>query len=113
MELYVDIPVVLNSVTTEDSYESDFQTRRVLTWTLNFSMKAYYFGPTTPKKVIKFVAANTHLGTAQNSSLAEVVKVQPGSTAANVATTKLADSRAYTDINIDDNWAHIVQISDA
>ena len=127
MELYVDIPVVLNSVTTEDSYESDFQTRRVLTWTLNFSMKAYYFGPTTPKKVIKFVAANTRLGTAQNSSLAEVVTVKPGSKGTdeeNFATPWPSDlkdtdpnyanrSRTYTDKHIDDDWQHIVQISDA
>ena len=52
---YVDIPIVLNSVSQEDSYESDFQTRRALIWTLNFTMKAYFFGPVTEKKQITFV----------------------------------------------------------
>lgn len=52
---YVDIPVVLNSVSQEDSYEADFQTRRALIWTLNFTMKAYFFAPTQTKKQIKFV----------------------------------------------------------
>jgi len=55
LNTYVDIPVVLSSVSQEDSYEADFQTRRALIWTLNFTMKAFFFGPTTPKKQIKFV----------------------------------------------------------
>jgi len=52
---YVDIPIVLNSVSQEDTYESDFQTRRALVWTLNFTMKAFFYGPVTEKKRIKFV----------------------------------------------------------
>jgi hypothetical protein len=52
---FVDIPVVLNSVSMEDSYEADFQTRRALIYTLNFTMKAYFFGPTSTKKLIKFI----------------------------------------------------------
>ena len=55
MDTYVDIPIVLNSVSQEDTYEGDFQTRRALIWTLNFTMKGFYFGPTTNKKQIKFV----------------------------------------------------------
>ena len=52
---YVDIPIVLGSVSQEDSYESDFQTRRALIWTLNFTMKAFFYGPVTNKKQITFV----------------------------------------------------------
>jgi hypothetical protein len=55
---YVDIPVVLNSVSQEDSYEADFQTRRALIWTLNFTMKGYFFSPTVAKKQIKFSNVN-------------------------------------------------------
>ena len=112
MDFYVDIPVVLNSVTTEDQYEGDFQTRRVLVWTLNFTMKAYYFGPTSTKRVIKFTDANIFTSTTATTA-EEQVNVQPGSTAANVATTKIAETVAYSAINVDDNWAEIVQILDA
>jgi hypothetical protein len=55
LNTYVDIPIVLSSVSQEDTYEADFQTRRALIWTLNFTMKAYYFGPVSTKKQIKFV----------------------------------------------------------
>jgi len=52
---FVDIPVILNSVAMEDTYESDFETRRALIYTLSFTMKAYFFGPTSTKKLIKFI----------------------------------------------------------
>ena len=40
-----DIPIVLENLTFTDEYEGDFSTRRVLTYTLNFSAKTYLFGP--------------------------------------------------------------------
>ena len=40
-----DIPVVLESITTNDDYEGDFSTRRALIYTLRFSVKTYLFGP--------------------------------------------------------------------
>lgn len=53
-EMYFDIPVILNSVQHSDDYEGDFQARRALIWTLNFTIKGYFFGPSIEKKVVKF-----------------------------------------------------------
>lgn len=44
LDMYFDIPVVLTSVSTEDTYDGSFEDRRALIWTLSFTMKAYYFG---------------------------------------------------------------------
>lgn len=41
-----DIPIVLQSVNYSDDYEGDFATRRVLIYTLDFSMKTFFYGPT-------------------------------------------------------------------
>jgi hypothetical protein len=41
----VDVPIYLNSVTSEEDYEGDFQSRRSIIFTLNFTMKTYLFGP--------------------------------------------------------------------
>jgi len=41
----VDVPIYLNSVSSEEDYEGDFQTRRSIIFTLNFTMKSYIFGP--------------------------------------------------------------------
>ena len=40
-----DIPVVLNSITTQDDYEGDYTTRRALIYTFRFTAKTYLFGP--------------------------------------------------------------------
>ena len=45
MNVTLDIPIELTSVTSDDQYEGDFDTKRVLTWDLDFVVKGYLFGP--------------------------------------------------------------------
>ena len=55
-----DIPVVLQSVNYTDDYEGDFTSRRVLIYTLDFSMKTFFYGPITQNQgVIKDAIVNT------------------------------------------------------
>ena len=64
MGIKMDIPLVLNSVTSEDTYEGDFATRRSIIWTLSFVMKGYLFPDVTDNaKVITDVTVDTHLMT--------------------------------------------------
>lgn len=113
LETYIDIPVILNSISLEDSYEGDFQTRRALIWTLNFTMKAYFFGPASNKKIIKFADIDLKSSMASNSRTNTNVTVQPGLTAQGVGTTSITNTVPYVNINIDDDWDYVVQISDA
>jgi hypothetical protein len=53
MQHKYDVPIILNDVRSEDTYEGNFIDRRVLTWTLNFTLKGYIFGPTRKSKQIK------------------------------------------------------------
>ena len=39
-----DIPIVLQGISKEEEYEGDFSAKRVLTWTLDFTAKAYFYG---------------------------------------------------------------------
>lgn len=48
-----DVPIVLNSVAINDDYEADFLTRRVLTYTLGFTMKMSFYSSKGSQKVIK------------------------------------------------------------
>jgi len=62
MGIKMDIPLVLNSVTSEDSYEGDFATRRSIIWTLSFLMKSYLYPDVADNaKVITSVTVDTHL----------------------------------------------------
>lgn len=54
-----DLPIILESVATEDVYDGDFETRRTLIWTLDFSLKGYLFGPQERKGIIREI--NTSL----------------------------------------------------
>ena len=38
-----DVPLVLNSVSSEDTYEGDFATRRSIIWTLSFIFKGFLY----------------------------------------------------------------------
>jgi len=40
-----DIPMILERINMDDQYEGDFTTRRILTYTLDFTAKTYLFGP--------------------------------------------------------------------
>lgn len=112
LDLYLDVAVILNGVSTEDVYEGSFEERRSLIWTLSFTLKGYYFGPVQQKKVIKF--ANTQIFTSTTEAVDPTVKIttQPGLTANGDPTTDISQSIEYLNINGDDDWAYIVQIED-
>ena len=50
-----DVPIILTSVSIEDQYDGDFVTRRVLTYTLDFTMKMTFYSGTGTQNVIKTV----------------------------------------------------------
>ena len=69
MTIKMDIPLVLNSVTSEDSYEGDFATRRSIIWTLSFLMKGYLYPSITDNaKVITSSVVDTHLMSAATAT---------------------------------------------
>ena len=58
-----DVPIVLNDVNYEDSYDGTFTTRRAVIYTLNFTAKTYLFGPMSNQKVIKEVQDDLYTDT--------------------------------------------------
>ena len=73
-----DVPVVLNSIDYEDDYEGDFQTRRAIIYTLQFTVKTYLYGPVTDAKTIKKVITDYYTDTNTTSAPREVrYTIQP------------------------------------
>ena len=60
MDIVRDVPVVLNSIAYEDTYEGDFTTRRAIIYTMSFTAKSYVYGPITTAKPITKVQADTY-----------------------------------------------------
>ena len=99
-----DIPIVLNSITTSDDYESDFSTRRALIYTMRFTAKTYMFGPVNTdvsKDIIKKASIGYVAGSKTTTPVREVTySVVPRATKAygDTVTTNLSE-------NIDDEVA--------
>jgi hypothetical protein len=89
LKLKMDVPVVFNDISTEDTYEGDFSTRRALIHTLNFTVKGYLFGPVRTQGVIKRAIATTNIETTDGSSsaISSILTATPGLTANGTPTT--------------------------
>jgi|TARA_B100000424_G_scaffold115259_1_gene86953 hypothetical protein len=63
LDIVRDVPIILNDVTYEDSYDGAFTERRVLMYTLAFTAKMYLYGPVTSTSVIKQVQVDQFTNT--------------------------------------------------
>lgn len=106
----MDIPLVLNSISTEDLYEADFETRRTIMWTLSFTMKAWYFGPVREKTRIKFVDVRNYPQMQVGGG--SRITIQPGLTANGTPTDDIENTIPYQDIEINDDWGVITIVED-
>lgn len=52
LNVVTEIPIILNSVSQQDDYDGDFQTRRFITYTLTFTLKLNVYGPVNSQGVI-------------------------------------------------------------
>ena len=55
-----DVPIILSSVSYEDSYQGNFEERRAIMYTLTFTAKFYLYGPVTSDKVIRTVQVDQY-----------------------------------------------------
>lgn len=67
LELTNDLQIVLNSVEFDDSYEGDFSDRRMILWTLDFTVKLNFFGPINRAGIIKRAITNLGIDYANTS----------------------------------------------
>lgn len=107
-----DIPIIYRGINMEDLYESNFEQRRSLVWTLNFTMKAYLIGPQRTKKIIKFIDIQLATDTLANTVMEDQILVYPGLTAGGLPTTDPTLTIPYANIDEDDNWGVIQIIQD-
>jgi len=60
LDIKRDVPIILNNVNYEDSYTGNFEQRRAVIYTLNFTAKTYLFGPASTQKVILKTQSDIH-----------------------------------------------------
>jgi len=67
-----DVPIILNSVSFDDQYEGDYNSRRVLIYTLDFTMKMSFYGPATTSKVIREVNIDFSQSAGSTNNISEM-----------------------------------------
>ena len=74
-----DIPIVLENITMQDDYDGDFNTRRVLYYTLRFTAKTYLFGPVSgaTSDIIKKASVRYLAGDSKSTTRDITYSVEP------------------------------------
>ena len=112
MGIKKDVPIILNSISYEDSYDGDFESRRALIYTLSFTTKFYLYGPITSSKVIKTVQVDQYTDMPDQSPKREQrYKVTPNPTSAdadddfgfNETTSFYQDAQGYNPVTGEDD----------
>jgi T4-like virus Myoviridae tail sheath stabiliser len=117
MGLKYDVPIILDSITQDDTYEGNFENRRALIWTLRFTMKGYLFGPAKTGKIIKQAIIDLHLPPGNSSIsttnlIAAEINIKPGLTADGQPTSNAQASIDYNLIKSTDNYGFVVDFSE-
>lgn len=132
LNMSYDVPLSLNSVIHEDTYEGSFIDRRTLIWTLSFTMKAWLFGPTRVTDgggIIKEIDLNfkipgngMSIGSANSVNTATPVNIQitPGQNANGEAVSWYGAANAAirpetvnaNSVSVDENWGFITDFTE-
>ena len=121
MGIVDDVPVLLNNVSLEETYEGQFEDRRVIIWTLGFTLKTNIFKPIKESGLIRQVETDiisTPTGDSGEVTPQEVQQAQefgvksksitkPGLTDQGEPTTKESESVPKEEIEADDNYGFI------
>ena len=101
-ELIQDVPMMLNSVSTDDQFDGSFETSRTIISTYSFSMKAYYYGP-----ILNSIDPEGHFDSDDNAQVIKQVNINVSN---NKYTAVVNPFEAGKDdiYSIDENWVTII-----
>jgi len=124
MQVTMDIPIVLNNINYNDTYDGQFVKRRAIVWSLDFVCKGYLYGPVKSGGIIKFIENNFYIPSGDDALIDQVgsltteekVTIQPGLSANGAAINYFGGPNAntgtvsYNEIEISDDYGFITQI---
>ena len=98
-----DVPIILNTVNYEDSYDGSFTSRRAVIYTLGFTAKTYLYGPASTQKVIKEVQSDVYTDTTQSEKREVRITITPNPSSAD-ADDDFGFTTTITDFNDSKNY---------
>lgn len=70
-----DVPIILNSISLQDDYEGDFETRRTIIYTLSFTMKVRFSGLVKDMPVIRSATVDLYDSETVDPSLDPIERI--------------------------------------
>ena len=95
----VDIPIVLNGIDTVEEYEGDFDTRRNITTSFEFTAKTYVYSPVKTSSIILDSYADIH--GSLDALIGDAQLIRAGATGTTGAT---AGANVYGGVTYDYSW---------
>ena len=116
MNYVVDIPLTLINVTPQDTYEGGFEERRSITWTLDFVMKAHFYGPVKESGVITLIDINFFDTSGYESVDAavglatppDIINIQPGQLANGAPTSDISLTVPRDQIAANSTYGYVI-----
>ena len=103
---YFDIPTVLQDMSIEDSYDADFESRRSIIYTFNFTVKGYIFGPISNKGVINRTLVDLSADSVVGTPKSVGIDLTPGQLTDGSPTSNTDASIDYTTISADSAYGY-------
>jgi len=109
LDVKLDVPVVIQTVTSSDTYEGNFEQNRIITWQLDFVMNGYMFGPVKSSGVITLANTNFFAGLPdEDPDPLMRVTITPGLLANGSPTTDPDETISRDQIQESDDWGYII-----
>jgi hypothetical protein len=101
--LIQDIPMVLNSVNTDDSYSGSFENMRTIITSYSFSMKTFYYGP-----ILNSIDPEGHFASGSDAQIIKQVSINVTNNNKYTAVINPFAATAMDPYSIDENWVTII-----
>lgn len=112
MDIRHDIPIILDRVDLEDSFDGDLTQRRSMIWTLDFTLKGYMYGPIKTAKIIKYSITNLYDRIDRTADPIATITIQPGLLANGSPTSNASLSIPVDEILATDDFGFVINIED-
>lgn len=100
--LIQDIPMILNSVSTDDQFDGSFETSRTIISTYSFSMKTYYYGP-----ILNSTDPEGHFDSDANAQVIKQVNINVSNNKYTAVVNPFAAGQDDP-YSIDENWITVI-----
>ncbi len=80
LDINLDVPIILNTINKEETYEGSYEQIRSIVWTLDFTVKGVLYGPVRDSNIIKKAYIDMYIPTASETITGNAVPISGGTT---------------------------------